>query len=1547
VRWRQANLTYFTDPGSLSASVNHAAADALVAAAASVWNVPVASITVSQGGGLAEHVSGANTYLGTEGMVWPADVESANSAAAPIAVVYDTDGSVTDLLLGGGASSPGSCRQNGVTESVDQFDPAGYILHAIIVVNGRCTGSSPQAQLQLQYQLERIFGRVLGLAWSQANDNVFTGTPVPTYDQALHWPILHPLDIVCGPYTYQCLPNPFQLRDDDIASLVLLYPVAQTANLAGGKQYSLLDAEGAYGQVTFSTGQGMAGVNVLTQRQGAQNHALEGWFEGSAVSGTAYRRNGTSPFVTVDGSAHGSQGTTDGSQSGIYFLAYMPMQPGTTEQSVLISTEPVNPLYIGGYSVEPYTAGVVAPSGSAPAPVTIFQGTAQGNVYGNFVAADSAATCGNGLDGTAASPVQTPGTGWWNGLICGYGHAAYTSLDVQPGRSLTVQVTALDEQGLATTTKMMPVMGVYASTDAPWDLPSVGVAAQAFNALGLGTTTLSVATGALNQLRIGIADQRGDGRPDFAYQARVFYADSVLPATVPASGGTVTIAGMGFRIGNRVTVNGVAARVQSWTSTQIVLQAPTMAAAGTTSGSAVDVVVSDVSTGAVSTMSAALTYDTAAKLPNSMRLVSAQEASALTGSATPVPFAVQVLGPDGVTPVSGEPVVFTASAGAALFSACGGASCTVMTDAAGVAATGVIPQAAGTVTLQAADGALTVRASFLAVAPDASMVIVSQPTGNQPIGVQVPTAFQVRVLAANGSSGVGGRLVTFSVSAGAGSLAPCSQAPCGVVTDSSGSAAVWVTPSTLGTITVTAVDGALSQSVSFQSVSNTDVMQVVTAPPPAVPLGQGSPLFGILLLRADGVTPDWQELVTFTASPGATLSPCSSAICQVSTGWDGTTGVRIGATQAGTYTVTARFGAVTQTVTAVFTTQASRMNLLSAPSPQQTVGQVADKPFTVQVLWPDGTPIAGMQMPMYGPLDQVTLGACGLGACLLTTDGNGIVSTTVTPLKAGPILLTADYGALNQTVSFTAVGAGDTLTVVTSPGPGTFTGDPENFLVQVTLPDGVTPGAGKPVVFAVASGAFSFSGCATAMCTVIAGANGQAGISGSALAPGMVTIVAKDGAASQAMSFVTTARADVMKLISGPSGTVSVGSLAAVPFTVQVFQPDGATAAVGRSVTFAVTQGSAQFTACSASPCSVMSDAQGMASSGVISLTAGVTSLVAADGPASQAVTFHAVNQPDGLQLVSAPGGSVFVGATAAAPFSVRGMLPDGVTPAAGLPVTFTSSGAGQVQFGCGAATCSVTTDAQGLASMSVSGGGAGAVTLTASLSSGGGGQSVSSGLQVLADQEGLNATNPRTFVAAGASFPAQLAVAAYFNGVAAAGLPVSWSAEGAMLLSGTTTTTDSSGGSSMQAAIGPLASGATASATACAWVSVCATFFATGVAIPELEIQVVSGGAQTVPLGTPANPVTARVSDGAGHPVAGAAVTVYQEALGVAAPCPRLGRCPAAPVLRSGTSSLNSDAHGLVSVSPLTVSGVRTETRVLLTVGTQGTAAADIVVQP
>ncbi len=243
----------------LSTTVNHAAADALVAAAATVWNVP----TSSAGAGAGRDAGGAcergECLSGANGVVFPADVRAGTTWRCRLRWSTTTDGSVTDMLLGVGASDPSGCWQNAVTESVDSIVPAGYIQHAVLVLNGRCTGSDPAQQLQMQYQLMRAFGRVLGLGWSQTNDNVFTGSPQPTYNQAMHWPVMHPIDIICGTYTYQCMPQPFTLRPDDLSALAQLYPIDQGQAPAGEDRYAVECESDEWPGCSFQRGRGCRG----------------------------------------------------------------------------------------------------------------------------------------------------------------------------------------------------------------------------------------------------------------------------------------------------------------------------------------------------------------------------------------------------------------------------------------------------------------------------------------------------------------------------------------------------------------------------------------------------------------------------------------------------------------------------------------------------------------------------------------------------------------------------------------------------------------------------------------------------------------------------------------------------------------------------------------------------------------------------------------------------------------------------------------------------------------------------------------------------------------------------------------------------------------------------------------------------------------------------------------------------------------------------------------------------------------------------------------
>jgi len=633
--WYTAQPMYFTDPGDLSSGVTHAQADAMVASAAGVWNVPTANITLAQGGQLSEHVSGANSYFNGTDVVFPADVEATNYQAIQIPIVYDSDGSITDLLLGGGASDPSGCLQNGVLESVDSFGSNATIQHAVIVLNGRCVGSNPQQLLQMQYQLTRVFGRVLGLAWSQLNDNVFTGVKTVTAAQMAVWPLMHPIDVICSAYTYQCMQNPFTLRIDDVAALVALYPVMTTTST---KTQSRLNTVAVSGAVNFSTHQGMELVNVVATRNLTGTGVWEPYPVVSGMAGYLFQQNGGNPVSGTEPASENA-GANVLADEGAWSMAYIPS--GTAGTSLYLATEGINPLYTGEYAVGPYQRPAVTISGGG---VTSGAGplTSGMSATATFTQTLSASNWCQYPDGTETNPATPNATGWWNATLCAPGYTAWRKMTINANTSWTIEVTATNEAGSATLQKVQPVIGVWNASDAVGTLPTVSSQAAAMNSMSLGMTQLQTPGSASSTpLRIAIADQFGGGRPDFTYTARILYASGVAPTQLGAGGGQIVITGMGFRLGNQVTVNGVAATVLSWTSTQIVATAPAMVAAGASSGTAVDVTVTDPSTGGSTDMQGVMKY--VVGMIDQIQLVSAP-ATLETGFVAPTPFAVRVFG---------------------------------------------------------------------------------------------------------------------------------------------------------------------------------------------------------------------------------------------------------------------------------------------------------------------------------------------------------------------------------------------------------------------------------------------------------------------------------------------------------------------------------------------------------------------------------------------------------------------------------------------------------------------------------------------------------------------------------------------------------------------------------------------------------------------------------------------------------------------------------------------------------------------------------------
>lgn len=710
VVWMNGQVKYYTDQGALSPIVSNSQANTMVANAAAVWSaVNTAAVKISRGGGLAEDVNGANVTNGSSGLTEPADIQSTDTSV-PVAVVYDEDGSVTDAIYGQGASDPKACPRNAVMTDVDHFSTAGNIAHAVMIVNGLCATDSTQLA-NLQYEMIRGFGRVLGLDWSQANEEMFSNDQITT-DGTAGWPIMHPIERLCNGSGGACMPNETTLRYDDISALNRAYPVtAANQSLYPKKTVTATATFSVHGTITFKRGQGMQGVNVVLRPLTSSGPDL--LYTVTAVSGASYEGNAGNPvdgYTDANGNALNRFGSTDPTLEGYFDLSGVPLPPGMTQSDYQLTFEPLNSLYADEQSVGPYTPGQVTPSGTMPV-ITLAGVQAGMSIEKDVTIGDSADELHSGDDGTEASPAVVNASGQWMGRMCCYGHSGWFKFYARADREFTVEVEALDETGAATESKLRPVIGLWNAAGAVETTPVAGTA-QPFNGDETGLTTLSAVSTAGAFVRVGIADQRGDGRPDFAYVGRVLYADTVTPGRLPASGGDITIVGMGFRPDSVVYVNGVQAQVTQVTPTRITAVAPpSNGATGT-----VLLEVEDPQTLGVAMIANGLGYE--AQSGDALTILTAP--SGTVPEAVPVDFTVRALAAD-LSPAGGIPVTFAVTQGSAVLGSgvgCGAATCTMTTNADGVATIAVTPDSTvlAQVTASLANGA-KVLAEFTGAPP--------------------------------------------------------------------------------------------------------------------------------------------------------------------------------------------------------------------------------------------------------------------------------------------------------------------------------------------------------------------------------------------------------------------------------------------------------------------------------------------------------------------------------------------------------------------------------------------------------------------------------------------------------------------------------------------------------------------------------------------------------------------------------------------------------------------------------------------------------------
>jgi hypothetical protein len=222
-------------------------------------------------------------------------------------------------------------------------------------------------------------------------------------------------------------------------------------------------------------------------------------------------------------------------------------------------------------------------------------------------------------------------------------------------------------------------------------------------------TSLPVLTVADSDVRIGLADFRGDGRPDYAYRGRILYADTVTPARLPPAGGQIVIRGMGFRPGMTVAVNNVAAQVVGVTPNTIVAVAP---ASGGVTGY-VMLQVQDPATLGVALMAGALSYD--AQGSDAISLLTAPMGTVPIG--VPEPFSVRAIDTSSQGPAAGITVIFSVTEGTATLG-CGQSTCSAMTAGDGTASLSVTANATALTQITASlTNGSQVMAEFSGTAP--------------------------------------------------------------------------------------------------------------------------------------------------------------------------------------------------------------------------------------------------------------------------------------------------------------------------------------------------------------------------------------------------------------------------------------------------------------------------------------------------------------------------------------------------------------------------------------------------------------------------------------------------------------------------------------------------------------------------------------------------------------------------------------------------------------------------------------------------------------
>jgi len=322
-RWDPTQpIMYTLDQGSLG-PLTHEQAAALVERAFTTWaDVPTARLRFHMAGLTSTNVTGANALA----FVNQIRRQCAEQRLCVNPVIFDSDGSVMDALLGWGSSTRFAAWAAPLTMTERE------IIQSLLIINGRFATTPDRLRGILTHEI----GHFLGLDHAQLNvDAAFDADP--TNDHTV--PTMFPL------FTAQFRVEEWAtLHLDDQAAISSLYPAPDAALTTGTIR----------GHIRYADGAGFMGANVIARKvDDPQVTAI------ATVSG--YRHIGTVP--TDKPFRLGYVGSDDPDLLGYYEIRGLP--PGT----YTVEIEPIDPRFTGAGRVGP-----LDPPPPLPAPREFYSG---------------------------------------------------------------------------------------------------------------------------------------------------------------------------------------------------------------------------------------------------------------------------------------------------------------------------------------------------------------------------------------------------------------------------------------------------------------------------------------------------------------------------------------------------------------------------------------------------------------------------------------------------------------------------------------------------------------------------------------------------------------------------------------------------------------------------------------------------------------------------------------------------------------------------------------------------------------------------------------------------------------------------------------------------------------------------------------------------------------------------------------------------------------------------------------------------------------------